>query len=75
MIEGNLNHNFCLKDLGYSNYSDSIELPRHRWYYFKEGFSPILVEKAIEDASYGRDDIVVDPFSGSGTAPLVATSY
>ena len=75
MIEGNLNHNFCLKDLGYSNYSDSIELPRHRWYYFKEGFSPILVEKAIEDASYGRDDIVVDHFSGSGTAHLVATSY
>lgn len=74
MINNNLNHDFFLKDLGHSNYSDSIQIPRHRWYYFKEGFSPILVEKAIQDTQCNENDIIMDPFAGSGTVPLVATT-
>jgi len=38
----------------------------------KEGFSPALVETAIEYEGCERGDIVLDPFAGSGTVPVVA---
>jgi DNA modification methylase len=47
--------------------------PRHRWYFFKEAFSPEVVDKAIGDAECVAQDLVVDPFCGSGTVPLAAT--
>ena len=72
MIE-KLNKNFALKDSGYSNYEDTTELPRHRWYYYKEGFSPNLVEKAIEVVGVTKKDIIIDPFNGSGTTTLTAS--
>lgn len=53
---------------------DSISLPRHRWYFFKEGFSPGLVKAAITDANLKPNSIIVDPFCGSGTVPLTAVS-
>jgi DNA modification methylase len=37
-------------------------LPRHRWYFFKEAFSPGISPQST----------VFDPFSGSGTTPLTA---
>jgi hypothetical protein len=49
---------------------DAREMPRHRWYFFKEAFSPEIVRAAIrtfEPDTIGR---IVDPFSGSGTVPL-----
>lgn len=52
---------------------DTALLPRHRWYYFKEAFSPDLVTHAIRDAKCNNEDIILDPFSGSGTVPLTAT--
>lgn len=67
-----LNDNFALKNGGFSNYEDTVNLPRHRWYYYKEGFSPLLVEKAIEEVGLKADDIVIDPFNGSGTTTLSA---
>lgn len=45
---------------------------RHRWYHFKESFSPALVETAINESNCGEDDLIIDPFCGSGTVPLVA---
>lgn len=63
---------FTNKD--YSNFDHSKLLPRHRWYYFKEGFSPLLVEEAINSADLRKDDLIIDPFAGSGTVPLVASS-
>lgn len=47
-------------------------LPRHRWYFFKEAFSPGIVDHAIEDADLSPRSTVFDPFSGSGTTPLTA---
>ncbi len=67
-----LNDNFILKNGGYSNYEDTIDLPRHRWYYYKEGFSPNLVEKAIEQTGVGKDELIIDPFNGSGTTTLTS---
>jgi len=69
-----LNDNFGLKNGGYSNSGNTVDLPRHRWYYYKEGFSPFLVEKAIEQAGVGKNDTILDPFNGGGTTTLTASS-
>lgn len=53
-----------------SNATDTVALPRHRWYYYKEGFSPNLVNKAIKELKLSSDDLVIDPFNGSGTVTL-----
>ena len=46
--------------------------PRHRWYWVKEGFSPLLVQAAIQSEDCSSADLVVDPFCGSGTVPVEA---
>ena len=56
--------------LGSFSAFDAVVLPRHRWYFFKEGFSPNVVERAIEDTGCTEENLVLDPFSGSGTVPL-----
>lgn len=68
-----LNYGHKIKDKNYSNFEHSKDLPRHNWYYFKEGFSPKLIEEAIEVTGLDKDALVVDPFSGSGTTPLMAS--
>jgi len=70
-----LNENFTLKDSGFSNADSSINLSRHRWYFFKEAFSPYLVEKAIDDAKCTKSDLIIDPFCGSGTVPLTSSLH
>ena len=69
-----LNENHSLLNGGYSNYENTVDLPRHRWYYYKEGFSPYLVENAIENTGVTKDEIIIDPFNGSGTTTLIASS-
>ena len=66
------NTNFFLGNLGVSNAVDTLNLPRHRWYYYKEGFSPNLVEKAIEFSEIKKNDVILDPFNGSGTTTLTS---
>ena len=60
--------------LGLGNISvlDAATLPRHRWYHIKEAFSPNVVSRAIEDSNCVKDDLIIDPFCGSGTVPLTA---
>ena len=58
------------RDLDNIDAVGATALPRHRWYFVKEAFSPDVVERAIEDSGVGPDDIVLDPFVGSGTVPL-----
>jgi hypothetical protein len=65
-----LNEQHPLRDTGCSNSDDAATLPRHRWYFVKEAFSPLVVERAIEDTHFKDSDVVVDPFCGSGTVPL-----
>lgn len=67
-----LNNDFLLRDQGVSNALNTGDLPRHRWYFVKEGFSPKLVEQAIATDGVDRGDLLLDPFAGSGTAPLSA---
>lgn len=70
-----LNDNFLLKDTGYSNALQNTSYPRHRWFSFKEAFSPNLVEFAIKSCDLPRGSLVLDPFCGSGTTCLTATSH
>lgn len=51
---------------------DAADHPRHRWYFFKEAFSPEIVDHAIKNASPPAGALIVDPFCGSGTVPLQA---
>jgi DNA modification methylase len=67
-----INEEFLLRDKNFSNALDTINLARHRWYYYKEGFSPSLVESAIDTLGLTSSDIIIDPFNGSGTVTLTA---
>lgn len=52
---------------------DNHSLPRHRWYFIKEAFSPQVVQVALKESLRQRGQWVVDPFSGSGTSVLTST--
>lgn len=52
------------------DFAPNSELPRHRWYRFKEGFSADLVETFVSDYMPTRDGRLLDPFLGSGTTAL-----
>lgn len=73
MSRHNIAH-FKYKDKGYSNYSLHSMLPRHRWYLYKEGFSTHFVREAIESSQLVSNDVILDPFNGSGTTTLTAAS-
>jgi len=65
-----LNEDFALRDKGVSDARGLDTLARHRWYFIKEGFSPKLIEEAIAREDINTNEVLFDPFSGSGTAPL-----
>jgi DNA modification methylase len=67
-----VNEEFLLRDKNVSTAEDTINLPRHRWYYYKEGFSPSLVDNAIDTLGLGQNDLIIDPFNGSGTVTLTS---
>lgn len=69
-----INNNFDLNNTGVSNFNQTRDLPRHRWYFYKEGFSPALVKKAIDENGLKCDDLILDPFNGSGTVTLTAAT-
>jgi hypothetical protein len=65
-----LNEKFPLRDQNASNAVGLGEMPRHRWYFVKEGFSPKMVDQAVATDGVRRGELLLDPFSGSGTVPL-----
>jgi len=71
-MDSPLNYDFHIQGLNWSTATDLPGMPRHRWYFVKEAFSPSLVEQAMESAQCGQDDVVLDPFCGSGTSLLAA---
>lgn len=46
--------------------------PIHRWFNFIAGFSPEFVANCCNGTRLSEDSILLDPFAGCGTAPLVA---
>lgn len=56
------------------NFVESLRRPRHRWFPYKEGFSPTFVQGFISEFQIKKKGLVLDPFSGVGTTSLVASS-
>ena len=54
------------------SYQDNLQEPGLRWMKYRESFSTKLVDYFIDQA---RPFNVLDPFSGIGTAPLVAARH
>ena len=69
-----LNLEFHLKDRGVSNAVDGESLPRHRWYFVKEAFSPRFVEQVMAAEGVVPGQLVLDPFGGSGTVALAGVA-
>lgn len=53
-------------------FTDNMSLPIHRWFRYSAGFSAEWVQSLIRQHDLGEDDIVFDPFAGSGTTLLAA---
>lgn len=51
---------------------DNMSRPIHRWFRYSAGFSADWCRREIESAGLTRDDLLLDPFVGSGTALLAA---
>jgi hypothetical protein len=51
-------------------FQGKMDLPIHRWYRLTPSFSPVLATDIARHFALQPDDLVLDPFSGVGTAPL-----
>lgn len=56
----------------YGSFRDSLRAPVHRWFTYPAGFSHRLVERKIHTAGVKADDVIGDPFAGTGTTLLAA---
>lgn len=61
-------------DSGITNSFSYSNLPRFRWFGYKEGFSPNLVIDAIDKVGIAPDEYILDPFNGNGTVTLTASN-
>lgn len=50
---------------------DNMALPIHRWFRYSAGFAAPWVQEVIADWRIKPGQIVLDPFVGSGTVPVV----
>lgn len=55
------------------NFSQNKDKPVHEWFKYREGFSSTLIEEIINISNLTSNDIILDPFVGSGTTSVVAT--
>ena len=49
------------------NFKQAKSKPIHRWYTYKEGFSPLFVKQFLERFKSSESNVVFDPFGGIGT--------
>lgn len=54
------------------NFGESMASPRHRWFPYKEGFSPSFITNFLKNCE-SRHGCIVDPFGGVGTTAIVAS--
>jgi hypothetical protein len=50
---------------------DNMTLPVHRWFRYSAGFAAQWVEQVLAEWGIGKQHLVLDPFAGSGTVPVV----
>jgi hypothetical protein len=53
---------------------DNMALPIHRWFRYSAGFAAQWVEQVLAEWGIRRQHLVLDPFAGSGTVPVVCDS-
>ena len=53
---------------------DNMSLPIHRWFRYSAGFAAPWVEEVLADWCIKPEQVVLDPFVGSGTVPVVCDS-
>lgn len=46
--------------------------PTHRWFYYKQGFSPELIHLMVKERPPPRNGIILDPFCGVGSTMLAS---
>jgi len=51
---------------------DNMSLPVHRWFRYSAGFAATWVEEVLADWGIKPGHVVLDPFVGSGTVPVVS---
>ncbi len=56
------------------NFKQNRTLPVHSWFDYKQGYSPELIQKLVNDLDIPRDGKILDPFNGVGTTLLAADS-
>jgi hypothetical protein len=56
------------------SFVDNMSLPIHRWYRYSAGFASEWVDQVLHDWDIKASDIILDPFVGSGTVPVVCDS-
>jgi hypothetical protein len=50
---------------------DNMAMPIHRWFRYSAGFAATWVEEVLTDWHTRPEQVVLDPFVGSGTVPVV----
>lgn len=57
----------------HATFKGGKDLPLQSWYPYLEGYSPDFVKYIIENYLNKNTKTIYDPFSGSGTTPIVAS--
>ena len=58
----------------HTTFKGGKELPLQSWYPYLEGYSPDFVKYIIDNFVDAKAKVIYDPFSGTGTTPLIASS-
>jgi hypothetical protein len=53
-------------------FTDNMSLPIHRWFRYSAGFSADWVSQTLCERTFRENEVVFDPFAGSGTTLLAA---
>lgn len=57
----------------HTTFQSSKEIPLQSWYPYLEGYAPEFVKYIINNYLPEKSKVIYDPFSGTGTTPLVAS--
>ncbi len=55
------------------NFSANAAVPFHQWFIYREGFAGELIASLIAMSGVQKEEVVIDPFCGSGTTNVVAS--
>ena len=64
----------ALKGARSGSFVDNMSLPIHRWFRYSAGFAATWVEEVLTGWRIGPEQVVLDPFVGSGTVSVVCDS-